>query len=297
MTKTVKHPALDYSLTFDSTYHTYTDDEGNRYTSGTRIVKAAFPAFDAPATAARVSVKFGSVWCGMTPAAILAAWKAKGAATSDLGHRVHAYAEARILGLEPALAVSDEERLARAAVDAALIDIDRHYEILGAEQIVFCPLNRLAGTIDLPARNRATGATAILDWKINETIDDDGWGRTGLPPVEDIPDSKAAHYALQLSLYAWIMQDSGYIHTDAPVELALIHIPPGATAADWLPLEYLREQVARIVDARWSRRIVPASPAGLTDGDGEGGGPAPGSPEPPDARKGPQNDSGGKPPF
>ena len=51
------------------------------------------------------------------------------------------------------------------------------------------------------------------------------------------------------------MQDSGYIPASDPApDLALIHIPPGATEPAWIPLPYMRAEVQALVDYYWEHR-------------------------------------------
>jgi hypothetical protein len=259
--KTARHPALPHTITFDPARHTYTDDSRRRYLSVTSWVRSLFPEFDAPSAAERVAARTGRLALD-----VLREWGAKRDASAAYGTAVHAYAEAAILGRMETVSppATDNEARARLAVDAALLALADTHDILGAEMIVFDPLYRLAGTLDLPAVNRATGALAILDWKTCEEITDDAWGRTGLPPLVDVPDSKAAHYAIQLSTYATIMRDTGYVEPDRPVELAVIHVAPGSSVPAWMPLGYYREQVERAVTHRWGARIVPEHPGGMT---------------------------------
>ena len=251
MTKTVQHPALPWTITYDDIPHTYRDNESRFYTSGTAFVKPFFPPFDAPAAAARVAARTGK-----TELEILAEWRAKGSATSATGNRVHAYAESLVMGTQPTEPATPRERQAYAMVDKALVGLRGHYELLGAEQIVFDPLYILAGMIDLPARNLKTGALAILDWKTCEDITNDNYGRTGLPPITCIPDSKQAHYMMQLSLYAWLMTDadSGYTEPGHPVELAMIHLPHIGLDPVWRPLPYQRDAIAAMVEVHERRK-------------------------------------------
>jgi len=253
--KTTPHLSLPVTLTYDPGPHTYTDDAGLRYTSVTAFVHTLFPSFDATAAAARMARKTGRV-----QAEILAEWEAHRDASAAYGHRVHSYAESLVLGVSPPAPEDDADRRAFRIVDKALVGLDAQYEFLGAEQIVFDPLFGLAGTIDLPARNRTTGALAILDWKTCESITDDAYGRTALPPLAHVPDSKVQHYTLQLSAYAWMLADpvySAYPSAGQPVEIALIHIPHIGVDPVWRPLIYRPGDVeAAAMDHAWRRAVA-----------------------------------------
>ena len=246
-TVTATHPALPtWTLTFDPATHRYLDQESREYVSATRFVHRFFEPFDAPAAAARVASRTP----GADPQMLLVEWAAKRDASADYGHHVHAYAEALINGTPQPAPATEQEAAAFAVVASAVSALRDAYDLYSAEQIVFCPLYRIAGTMDLVGRNKATGALVVLDWKTcGKPITDDAYGRVALPPIAHVPDSKQAKYALQLSLYAWLLTDSGYFSADTAVELALIHVAPGADAPLWIPLPYLADEVAAMAAA------------------------------------------------
>ena len=72
MKTTVPHPTLPVTLTYDPVPHTYTDQDGDRYTSVTTLVESCFPAFDTQAAAAKKAQETGRLELD-----ILAEWKAK----------------------------------------------------------------------------------------------------------------------------------------------------------------------------------------------------------------------------
>jgi len=119
------------------------------------------------------------------------------------GTEVHNYAEACVKGGGRPEPTSTLSRMAYDAVNEALRMISRHYDILGSECLVFDPLFRVAGTIDLPLRHKATGKLCIADWKTNQAIDvTPRFAGRGRPPIEHIPDCNGNHYRLQFALYA-----------------------------------------------------------------------------------------------
>lgn len=253
MTKTVQHPVFSTVITYDSVGHTYTDDSGRTYESVTARVKRQFPPFDEIATAERVATRENRLALD-----VLTEWRAKAKISADYGTLVHAYAESVMLGT-PAPDIPDDfapqtrqdALQAFKIVDRALCMLRDVYELLEPEQIVFDPLfTRLAGTIDLPARNKSTGALAILDWKTCESITDDAYGQRALSPISYVPASKLARYTLQLSIYAWMLVDSeysSYPSVGEDVELALIHIPRKCEEPVWRPVPYWGKEIRAIV--------------------------------------------------
>jgi hypothetical protein len=251
--KTTPHPTLPITLTFDPATHTYRDNHGADYISVTTLTHDFFPKFNEAAALESTAKKTGKL-----EMEILAEWTAKKEASSRDGTATHFYAESLVIGSSPPAPENDRQRQAFAMVDSAITMLAPRYEFLAAEQIVFDPLSQIAGTIDLPARNRKTGALAILDWKTCEDITSDAYRRTALPPIANIPDSKVHSYTIQLSLYAWILTDatSPYPTAGEPVELALIHLPHIGADPIWRPLDYLHAESAAIVGTRCQREAA-----------------------------------------
>jgi hypothetical protein len=260
MKKTERHPTLEHIISFDPVPHTYTDNFGTRYESVTSLVKRFFPPFDEQAAAARIAAKTNRLEMD-----ILREWHTKRDDASGYGTRVHEYAEAQILArsqssdvVSPPVPENERERRAFGIVDKAIDGLAKKYEFYVPEQIVFDPLYQLAGMIDLPARNLKTGALAILDWKTCESITSDSYGKTALPPIEHVPDSKLAKYQMQLSVYAWLLTSpySAYSSRGYGVELALIHIPQIGFDPVWRPVHYDGDAAEKIVQSRtWDETV------------------------------------------
>ena len=87
-----------------------------------------------------------------------------------------------------------------------------------------------------------------------------------------MPDSKLAHYTMQLSTYGWMLTDpkfSAYaMFQGQPLELALIHIPhPAAdllndtcSAPRWIQLAYWGDEVGLAMKKRRHDWPKPAAP-------------------------------------
>lgn len=235
--KTVSHPILPWTVTFNPECHSYVDNENRTYISGTGLVAQCFTPFDEDAAAARESAHTGRL-----EFEIQAEWAKKRNDAAAYGTKVHEYAEAVITGTALPKPATEQERHAFAIVDAAVKGLAASYEFIAAEQIIFDPLYRVAGTVDLLARNRLTGSLAVLDWKTCESITTDSFGKFALPPLQHVPDSKYHHYAMQLSIYAWLIAHpdyTAYPTKGEPVELALIHIPHVGDTPVWRPAPYL----------------------------------------------------------
>ena len=94
------------------------------------------------------------------------------------------------------------QRLTCQLQESDLIEYDKHY----AEVMLADPENGLCGIADLVSTN---GERLILsDWKTNKQI-----GKTGtammIPPFDHLPNSDLNGYAVQLSLYRWLLVRNG----------------------------------------------------------------------------------------
>jgi len=242
--KTCEHPTLPWTITFDPDEHEYRDQENRRYISGTGLVRRSFPEFDEIAAANRVAKRENRL-----AIEVLSEWGLKAQESSEYGMRVHAFAEALILGQQTPPATSLRDRRAFNIVRKAMPMLRDTYNFLTPEQIIFDPLYRVAGTIDLPAINKKNGKLAILDWKTCEGITEQSFGMA-LDPIAHVPDNKVNHYALQLSIYAWVMthpEYTSYPSKGMDVELALIHIQHECPDPIWRPVPYLRDEATAVV--------------------------------------------------
>ena len=245
MQKTAKHRKLPFNITFDEPTHVYLDNEGSDYISVTTVVNRFFPVFDSAGAAARVSKREG-----ISIPKVLARWDAKRDASCEYGTAVHNYAENVVKKRRNPKPISAPMSMAYDAVDEALRMISVHYEVLGSECIVFDPLYRVSGTIDLPLRHRETGRYCIADWKTNEAIDlTPRFPGMGLPPISHIPDCNGNHYRIQFALYAQIMRATGYVPADTEFSNAIIYIPPNTGRPVWIPVEDAPVEAAAILDA------------------------------------------------
>lgn len=77
------------------------------------------------------------------------------------------------------------------------------------EVIVYSKELRLAGTIDLLAKDNSTGLYHILDWKTSKSIETSSYnGKLGIKPAtENLLDCNFTHYSLQLSLYRYLLEE------------------------------------------------------------------------------------------
>ncbi len=238
--KTAEHPR-GLGITFAEEGHTYVDDYGIDYTSGTTLVKSAFAEFNAPAVAAAKSAK-----TGVPAEQYVREWEENRNRAATEGTRMHENIERQILGRLSDMhqPKDDAERtLFRAVwfevekIKAAFGHFGKTRTALEPEKIVFSPRFRVAGSIDLFVQKK-NGSYIIFDWKKVKEIKREAFGgRVGFHvATQGLPDCNFYHYALQLSIYEQILKCEGYIPAVAQVERWLNVYCPEEGAFDHVQL-------------------------------------------------------------
>jgi ATP-dependent exoDNAse (exonuclease V) beta subunit len=213
---------LGTTVTFRDEGHTYRDDRGTPYVSVTTLLHRYAQPFDAPATAARMEAQ------GKGRAAdLLASWDANRDEACDYGTRCHETAEAILQGLPlPHEPRDEKERTAFASIWEFCQDtILPAFDVIACELLVFHPDWYVAGTIDLPLREKETGTVWLADWKTNRQIRREGFkGSTMLWPVSHLPDCELSRYSLQLSTYEWILRAAKWTEPETAFRRAIFHV-------------------------------------------------------------------------
>ena len=244
-TQSAKNPQ-GYEIEFDEAAHLYTTklkaplsahNETEKvigilkYTSCTTFVHHFFPQFDSDgAIASRKASERG-----VSAEQIRFEWKQNAAEACAMGTRVHETCEDVLKDRRDLFGnydfrnepKSDEERMIMAAGFEAAKEVKSRFEILGIEQIVFDVDIRIAGTIDLLARDGDT--VWILDWKTNKKIDFTNNFKTNslaLHPISHLPNCSGTQYGLQLSTYEWLMKKAGYFKPCQKFRRAIFHLTP-----------------------------------------------------------------------
>ena len=246
---TVKNPH-GRKITFDEDLHKYTDERGSVYKSVTTIIHSLFPEFERDKMSYFVARKRVMKDKGYPDASsvpvpevmrekdiVLEEWELNKNQACDMGTQVHRYAECMMLGIDfdMEFTVDKGKKLAK-TLDKFLIELDKYYEIVETEKIVFCPTILLAGTVDLIMRNRKTNALCIFDWKTNKQISmTDFYGKKGKLFLEHVEHCNYWHYVLQLNVYRWVLNREKY-GDFTKAELGLFHINTRAVKAYQLPI-------------------------------------------------------------
>jgi hypothetical protein len=201
-------------LRFTPQDHKYTSikkEDERDWISATSFIGNFKQPFDADAIAAKSSRKKNSKWYGMTPDDIKAAWKAEALRATTLGTWYHNCRERDLCELET---------IERTGVTVPIV---KPIEIEGVkyspeqklsdgvypEHLVYLKSAGICGQSDLV--EVINGQVHITDYKTNKEIKTEGFtnweGITTrmLPPVAHLDDCNLNHYALQLSLYMFMI--------------------------------------------------------------------------------------------
>lgn len=207
-------------IVFDERTHSYTskEDDGttNKYTSVTSVIGLFKQPFDAKSVAAKVSKNKKSKWYGKTPEEIERLWKAEADRSCDLGNFYHGEREADLLAHEtltrhgaevpvfaPQKLVGPEGVVYKVAPDQKLTPG------VYPEHMVYLKSVGISGQSDLV--EVVGNKVHITDYKTNKEIKTEsfknweGISQKMSYPVSHLDDCNYYHYALQLSLYMYII--------------------------------------------------------------------------------------------
>lgn len=202
-------------ITFEESKHRYTNTKtGEIYTSGTGFIGKFHPKFDSLKIATDL-VNNNPKYKDTTVDALLAEWDK----SAKVGTLIHNYLEKHLLGtLQESLAKADAittlrvKHLTDAWDGLCLKDIYKDWEIV-PEMLLYLDEYKLAGQSDLVLLNHEKKKFKILDYKTNKKgVAKEAFnGATMFPPVNHLADCKFMHYALQLSLYGYMLEkELGY---------------------------------------------------------------------------------------
>lgn len=195
------HPR-DPHLNFDPETHTYTH-EGKELISVTTLVKEFFPKFDAAYWAERKAHA-----TGRDPQEILAQWERESERARSLGTAMHDRIEHFYLnGHSDTQPDTDVFPLFRQFA------AHTHLHPYRTEWKIYHEDYGIAGTLDFLER-RPDGTFNIYDWKrSSKLVESTGriictsrFGKRGFKPVQHLEDCSYWHYALQLNVYSYILE-------------------------------------------------------------------------------------------
>jgi len=203
------------SILFNAADHTYKSIDGSgdiNWISVTTLISSLKKPFDAKAVAAKVSKSKRSKWYGIEPKTIEQIWKNEADRAVTLGTFYHNQREADLCSLAsieregvtvPVISPSGEHDGIRYAPSQKL-DPGVY-----PEHMVYLKSAGICGQSDLV--EVVNGKVNIIDYKTNKEIKKEsfvnweGASEKMLEPVNHLDDCNFNHYALQLSIYMYII--------------------------------------------------------------------------------------------
>ncbi len=228
----------DSYISFDEANHTYTVD-GKTLQSVTNIVENCFPKFDA-----ELHAKYTAAKMGITPEKVIMMWEQKGQESRELGTVMHQKIESYYQGKDSR--EDDTFRLFKMFTEKIELIPFR------TEWAVYDTNHNIAGTIDFV--DYQNGEYTIYDWKRSDKIMANGmpvkvskYQEKGLYPLENLENCAYYHYALQLSLYKFILEKNYDIKV-SKLRLGIFH--PSYDKPYVLEMPYLENEVNTIMGLR-----------------------------------------------
>ncbi len=151
---------------------------------------------------------------GLDKFKVLAEWKEKGRVSRENGIAVHKVIENYIINgeLRP-ISAWKKESLAIGFINDFFVS-NRLIPIV-CEAVVYN--DKIATQVDCIAKNEA-GENFLFDWKTNETIKSDSFGKQMLAPFTQLPDAPFYHMSLQVrvteAICGYAIKQSYIVHFD-----------------------------------------------------------------------------------
>jgi hypothetical protein len=198
-------------LQFTAHNHKYTSEEDINWLSVTSLISNFKQPFDADTIANKTSKSKKSKWYGMTPEEIKAAWKAEANRATTLGTWYHNQREGDICSFEnmerhgttiPIFKPIEKEGI-KYSPNQKLKDGVYPEHMVYLKSAGICGQSDLVEVVD--------GKVHITDYKTNKEIKVEGFvnweGKSQKMsfPVSHLDDCNLNHYALQLSMYMFII--------------------------------------------------------------------------------------------
>ena len=207
------------------------------FTSVTTYVEHFFEGFDSQKIATKLINNYPK-YAGYTVESLIAEWDS----AADYGTTVHNEIENWIKnGIEP-----EEQKAKNGKNWLENYQLKSNIDIL-SEIIVYSTELKIAGTVDILAKDNNTGQYELIDWKTSKKIEMVSYGnKMGTHDVtKNVMDCNFYHYALQLSLYRYLLEE----YYDIRIHNQLIgHIQDEGVNAIVAP--YMKNEIVAMLAAR-----------------------------------------------
>lgn len=186
-------------LSFEEGPHKYTLGNKVLKYSATGVVSKFAESFDEQKMSFYVAQRDG-----ISQEEVLKNWEKIRNEAAEKGTRVHLFGElyAKNRNLKPSC---PQEK----AIVKFWKDLPEHVILVAPELLMYHKDFLFAGTGDILLYNTKTGTYIIADYKTNKDIFKNYKGKTLLYPFEDLLDMPLSKFAIQLSLYQMLLEQTG----------------------------------------------------------------------------------------
>ena len=229
------------NISLERESHTYIleDNKDLKFTSVTTFLADFFEKFDTEKIAHKLVTKVPK-YSHLTMEELINQWTE----ARDHGTKVHNEIEDYLLD-----STAPTEAKAINGIQWLSRHCDNKTHKLLSEKIIYSTELKLAGSIDLIIHNTKTNQYSLVDWKTNAKITTASYdGKSGIHPItKDLDDCKYTLYALQLSLYRYILEQ--YYGLDIYRQF-IVHLKEDETIAYLTP--YYKEHIKQLINLRKS---------------------------------------------
>jgi hypothetical protein len=202
------------SIIFNAKDHSYKslENENINWISVTTLVSHFKTPFDAKSTAEKVSRNKKSKWYGIEPKLIQEIWTNEANRSTELGTWYHNQREDDLCSLASIEREGVNIPVFKPSGDNNGIRLAPFQKLepgVYPEHMVYLKSAGICGQSDLV--EVVNGKINIIDYKSNKKIDMEsyvdweGKSKKMLPPIDNLDDCHFSHYALQLSIYMYII--------------------------------------------------------------------------------------------
>ena len=211
----------DKNIVLDKVVHEYSlrTQPDLVFTSVTTFIDGFFESFDSEKIATKL-VKTHPRYADHTVESLIAEWNAAGQHGTDVHEEIENWIKNGVEPDEININIATSTQLAfdlwvpRKAKAVAGVNWLKNYQKKSdiqvvSEVIIYSTELKMAGTVDVLALDKTTGNYEIIDWKTSKMINTSSYGnKTGTSSfTRDVPDCNFYHYALQLSLYRYLLEE------------------------------------------------------------------------------------------
>ena len=200
-------------LIFNPLNHEYISDEPILWTSSTSLVDAYKEPFNPEMVSLRASRNKRSKWYGLEPKVIQQIWKDETTRAIELGTYYHNQRERDLLN-HKTLTIDGHELKIFPSIEkyggSKVAPEQKLGDGIYPEHFMYLKSSGICGQADLV--EIVNGVVNISDYKTSKKIDREsyknweGISKKMLPPIHHLDDCNFNHYALQLSIYMYIIQ-------------------------------------------------------------------------------------------